>query len=403
MTANVSDAQLNSAISSASNVFQIDDRRYNIRMADQSRKIIQISMNSRLSGGCGSLSDHSLCGATNEVNQAITSRDTSTPTNSKVGLPDIDISGGDDGTDGKISFVDVDALLGDGAKRIMSVTADFSEHKNGSDTNSVMVTYARETFDPIRNAAIGVFTHLHRAKTDVTGVYSGNAKVEGLNVGLYVNNFSNQNYVTSGYASVGFSQSSYKLSSSDTTINNRFDTYNTQAGVSLMGKQKMGSILFMPKFTLDAFVTVQEKSAPNVIVGSAERVGFLSQRVLTEVQVGFRPHVLFDVSEDKIERTLDFNPQIFCGYAANLSDCGWGLETSVAMKPDGENTEYRMDLGYQAYRGDTAARIKMQMKSNPLGISDVYSKTTITNDFSDMSVDDFLQNPGVEWEFGVLY
>ena len=73
------------------------------------------------------------------------------------------------------------------------------------------------------------------------------------------------------------------------------------------------------------------------------------------------------------------------------------------MKPDGENTEYRLDLGYQAYRGDTAARIKMQMKSNPLGISDVYSKTTITNDFSDMSVDDFLQNPGVEWEFGVLY
>ena len=258
----VSDAQLSAAIQSASDVFQIDDRRYNIRMANQSRKIIQISMNSSLSDGCGSLSSHSLCGATNEVDKAITNRDNSTPTNSEEGIPDINISGGDDGTDGRISFVDVEALLGDSAKRIISVKADFSEHETGSDTNSVMVTYARETFDPIRSAAVGVFTHLHRAKTDVKGVYSGNAKVEGVNVGLYVNNFSNKNYVTSGYASVGFSESSYKLSSSDTAINNRFDTYNTQAGVSLMGKQKLGNILFMPKYTLDAFVTVQEKSAP---------------------------------------------------------------------------------------------------------------------------------------------
>ena len=154
----------------------------------------------------------------------------------------------------------MDALLGDSAKRIISVTADFSEHETGSDTNSVMVTYARETFDPIRSAAVGVFTHLHRAKTDVKGVYSGNAKVEGVNVGLYVNNFSNKNYVTSGYASVGFSESAYKLSSSDTAINNRFDTYNTQAGVSLMGKQKLGNILFMPKYTLDAFVTIARES-----------------------------------------------------------------------------------------------------------------------------------------------
>ena len=58
--------------------------------------------------------------------------------------------------------------------------------------------------------------------------------------------------------------------------------------------------------------------------GSAERVGFLSQRVLTEIQVGFRPHMIFDLSQNKIDSTLDFNPQIFCGYAANLSDCGWG-------------------------------------------------------------------------------
>ena len=55
-------------------------------------------------------------------------------------------------------------------------------------------------------------------------------------------------------------ESAYKLSSSDATINNRFDTYNTQAGVSLMGKQKLGNILFMPKFTLDAFVYIAEKS-----------------------------------------------------------------------------------------------------------------------------------------------
>ena len=293
----VSDAQLSAAIQSASDVFQIDDRRYNIRMANQSRKIIQISMNSSLSDGCGSLSSHSLCGATNEVDKAITNRDNSTPTNTEEGIPDINISGGDDGTDGRISFVDVEALLGDSAKRIISAKADFSQHETGSDTNSVMVTYARETFDPIRSATVGVFTHLHRAKTDVKGVYSGNAKVEGVNVGLYVNDFSNKNYVTSGYASVGFSESTYKLSSSDAAIDNHVDTYNTQAGISLMGKQNLGNILFMPKYTLDAFVTIQEKSAPNVVVGSAERVGFVSQRVMTEIQVGFRPHMTFDLSQ----------------------------------------------------------------------------------------------------------
>ena len=403
VTGNVSDAQLSSAIQAASDVFQIDDRRYNIRMADQSRKIIQISMNTNLSGGCGSLSSHSLCGVSNLVNKAITNRDNSNSTNTQVGIPDVDISGGDDGTNGKISFVDVDALLDDGAKRIVSVTADFSENKNGSDTNSIMVSYARETFDPIRSSAIGIFTHLHRAKTDVNGVYSGNAKVQGFNVGLYVNNFGNENYVTSGYASVGYSHSAYKLSSAGTFINNRFDTYNTQAGVSLMGKQELGDILFMPKFTLDAFVTMQEKSAPKVVVGSAERVGFLTQRVLTEVQVGFRPHVTLDLSEGEFDSALDVNPQIFCGYAANLSDCGWGLEISSATKPDGENTEYRIDLGYESYRGDTTARIKMQMESNPLGTTDVYSTTTLTNDFTDISIDGVRQNPGIEWEFGVRY
>ena len=73
------------------------------------------------------------------------------------------------------------------------------------------------------------------------------------------------------------------------------------------------------------------------------------------------------------------------------------------MKPDGENTEYRIDLGIESYRGDTSASMKMQMESNPLGTTDVYSTTTITNDYNDMSVDDVLQNPGVEWEFGVRY
>jgi len=399
----VSDAQLSAAIQSASDVFQIDDRRYNIRMANQSRKIIQISMNSSLSDGCGSLSSHSLCGATNEVDKAITNRDNSTPTNIEEGIPDINISGGDDGTDGRISFFDVEALLGDSAKRIISAKADFSQHETGSDTNSVMVTYARETFDPIRSTTVGVFTHLHRAQTDVKGVYSGNAKVEGVNVGLYVNDFSNKNYVTSGYASVGFSESTYKLSSSDAAIDNHVDTYNTQAGISLMGKQNLGNILFMPKYTLDAFVTIQEKSAPNVVVGSAERVGFVSQRVMTEIQVGFRPHMTFDLSQNKIDSTFDFNPQIFCGYAANLSDCGWGLETSLTTKPDDENAEYKIDLGYESYRGDTSASMKIQMESYPLGTTDVYSTTTLTNDYNDMSVDSVRQNPGVEWEFGVRY
>ena len=170
-----------------------------------------------------------------------------------------------------------------------------------------------------------------------------------------------------------------------------------------MGKQDLGDILFMPKFTLDAFVTMQEKSKPKVVVGSAERFGFLTQRVLTEVQVGFRPHVTLDLSEGEFDSTLDFNPQIFCGYAANLSDCGWGLEVSTATKPDGENTEYKIDLGYESYRDDTTARIKMQMKSEPLGTTDVYSTTTLTNDITDMSTDGVRQNPGVEWEFGVRY
>ena len=399
----VSDAQLSAAIQSASDVFQIDDRRYNIRMANQSRKIIQISMNSSLSDGCGSLSNHSLCGATNALDKAITNRDNSTPTNTEEGIHDLTISGGDDGTNGRISFVDVEALLSGSAKRIISVKADFTEHETGSDTNSVMVSYARETFDPIRSAAVGVFTHLHRAKTDVKGVYSGNAEVEGVNVGLYVNNFSNKSYVTSGYASVGFSESTYKLSSSNTSVNNDFDSYNAQAGVSLMGKQALGKILFMPKYTLDAFVTVQEKSLPKVVVGSAERVGFLSQRVLTEIQVGFRPHMIFDLSQDKIKSLLDFNPQIFCGYAANLSDCGWGLEISSTMKPEDHSEKYKIDLGYESYRGDTSASMKMQMETNPLGTTDVYSTTTISNEYNDMSVDDVLQNPGVEWEFGVRY
>ena len=170
-----------------------------------------------------------------------------------------------------------------------------------------------------------------------------------------------------------------------------------------MGKQELGDILFMPKFTLDAFVTMQEKSAPKVVVGSAERVGFLTQRVLTEVQVGFRPHVTLDLSEGEFDSALDVNPQIFCGYAANLSDCGWGLEISSATKPDGENTEYKLDLGYESYRDSTTARVKIQMESNPLGTTDVYSTTTLTNDFTDISIDGVRQNPGIEWEFGVRY
>ena len=170
-----------------------------------------------------------------------------------------------------------------------------------------------------------------------------------------------------------------------------------------MGKQNLSNILFMPKYTLDAFVTIQEKSAPNVVVGSAERVGFVSQRVMTEIQVGFRPHMTFDLSQNKIDSTFDFNPQIFCGYAANLSDCGWGLEISSTMKPEGHSEKYKIDLGYESYRGDTSASMKMQMETNPLGTTDVYSTTTISNEYNDMSVDDVLQNPGVEWEFGVRY
>ena len=191
-TANVSDAQLSSAISSASDVFQIDDRRYNIRMADQSRKIIQISMNSSLSGGCGSLSSHSLCGATNAVIRQLLIETTPPQQIPRWGYLTLIYLAVMTALMVKISFVDVDALLGDWCQTHYIGTADFSEHKNGSDTDSVMVTYARETFDPIRSAAVGVFTHLHRAKTDVKGVYSGNAKVEGFNVGLYVNNFQQQ-------------------------------------------------------------------------------------------------------------------------------------------------------------------------------------------------------------------
>ena len=140
-----------------------------------------------------------------------------------------------------------------------------------------------------------------------------------------------------------------------------------------------------------------------MVVGSAERVGFVSQRVMTEIQVGFRPHMTFDLSQNKIDTTFDFNPQIFCGYAANLSDCGWGLETSLTTKPDDENAEYKIDLGYESYRGDTSASMKMQMESYPIGTTDVYSTTTLTNEYNDMSVDGVIQNPGVEWEFGVRY
>ena len=79
------------------------------------------------------------------------------------------------------------------------------------------------------------------------------------------------------------------------------------------------------------------------------------------------------------------------------------MEISSATKPGGENTEYKIDLGYEYYRDDTTARIKMQVKTNPLDTTDVYSTTTLANDFTDMSIDGVRQNPGVEWEFGVRY
>ena len=392
----VSDAEMNSATDQVNELWRANDRLYNERVTDQSRQILQLSLNDTLGGDCA-VSGHVLCGATIKIAKA----------KKQVGKPDILVQGGDDGIVGNASFVDVQKLVGDGSKRIVSVATEYVDHKGDTSTHSVMASYAREYFDDSMQASLGVMSHLYKAKTDVQGAYRGDAITEGVNIGMYTNYFGNMDYVMGLYGSVGFSETHYDLASSSTSVNNDFDAWNLQAGFNVMGKRQYKNVLFMPKFTIDTFITKQKDSMPRVTVGSATRYGFVASRVLSEVQLGFRPHFKIaevrtngaDISQADLVKELDVNPQIFCGYAANESDCGLALGITNKWKPMDGDTEYRLGTDYSEYRNERKARIEFNMETQHFDNPNMTSSTTIANDNVAMGTDHAVDDIGVKWHF----
>ena len=392
----VSDAEMNSATDQVNELWRANDRLYNERVTDQSRQILQLSLNDTLGGDCA-VSGHVLCGATIKIAKA----------KKQVGKPDILVQGGDDGIVGNASFVDVQKLVGDGSKRIVSVATEYVDHKGDTSTHSVMASYAREYFDDSMQASLGVMSHLYKAKTDVQGAYRGDAITEGVNIGMYTNYFGNMDYVMGLYGSVGFSETQYDLASSSTSVNNDFDAWNLQAGFNVMGKRQYKNVLFMPKFTIDTFITKQKDSMPRVTVGSATRYGFVASRVLSEVQLGLRPHFKIaevrtdgaDISQADLVKELDVNPQIFCGYAANESDCGLALGITNKWKPMDGDTEYRLGTDFSEYRNERKARIEFNMETQHFDNPNMTSSTTIANDNVAMGTDHAVDDIGVKWHF----
>ena len=65
----VSDVEMNSAIEQVNELWRANDRLYNERVTDQSRQILQLSLNGTLGGDCA-VSGHVLCGATIKIAKA---------------------------------------------------------------------------------------------------------------------------------------------------------------------------------------------------------------------------------------------------------------------------------------------------------------------------------------------
>lgn len=401
----ISDKELAKAKTEVEVLWRSNDRLYNDRVTDQSRKILQLSLNDTLSGDCGT-KGHVLCGATIEIANA--ARRIGKPDLVvKAGLPEIAVSGDDDGVDARASFADVKKLLGDGSKRIVSVATEYVDHKGETSTHSIMASVAREYFDQQKNATLGVMTHIYRAKTDVQGNYSGNATTEGINFGGYSNYFGNKNYVIGFYGSLGFSRTKYDLASTSATVINEFDAWNAQMGANVMGKRKFETVLYMPKVTLDTFLTKQKDSMPLVTAGSAVRHGFIASRVLSEIQLGFRPHFKIanianpdeKITAENLTQELDFNPQIYCGYSANTSDCGLGVGITNKWKPEESNTEYRLGGDFSEYRGERKARLEFNIETEINGNPNIKTTTTLLNNNIAKTSGNQTKETGINWRF----
>jgi len=401
----ISNEVLTQAQSEVEILWRSNDRLYNDRVTDQSRKILQLSLNDTLSGDCGT-KGHALCGATIEIANA--ARRIGKPDLVvKAGIPEIAVNGDDDGIDAKASFADVKKLLGAGSKRIVSVATEYVDHKGDTSTHSLMASVAREYFDKGKNATFGVMTHIYRAKTDVKGNYSGDATTEGINFGSYTNYFGNKNYVVGFYGSIGFSRTKYDLTSITANVKNDFNAWNAQMGANVMGKRKFESVLYMPKITLDTFLTKQKNSMPLVTAGSAVRHGFIASRVLSEIQLGFRPHFKIaninntdkKITVENLTQEIDFNPQIFCGYSANSSDCGLGIGITNKWKPKDGDTEYRLGGDFSEYRGERKSRLEFNMETEINGNPNMKTTTTVSNDNIVKTSSDDTNEVGVNWRF----
>ena len=401
----ISNEVLTQAQSEVEILWRSNDRLYNDRVTDQSRKILQLSLNDTLSGDCGT-KGHALCGATIEIANA--ARRIGKPDLVvKAGIPEIAVNGDDDGIDAKASFADVKKLLGAGSKRIVSVATEYVDHKGDTSTHSLMASVAREYFDKGKNATFGAMTHIYRAKTDVKGNYSGDATTEGINFGSYTNYFGNKNYVVGFYGSIGFSRTKYDLTSITANVKNDFNAWNAQMGANVMGKRKFESVLYMPKITLDTFLTKQKNSMPLVTAGSAVRHGFIASRVLSEIQLGFRPHFKIaninntdkKITVENLTQEIDFNPQIFCGYSANSSDCGLGIGITNKWKPKDGDTEYRLGGDFSEYRGERKSRLEFNMETEINGNPNMKTTTTVSNDNIVKTSSDDTNEVGVNWRF----
>jgi hypothetical protein len=178
-------------------------------------------------------------------------------------------------------------------------------------------------------------------------------------------------------------------------------------GANVMGKRKFETVLYMPKITLDTFLTKQKNSMPLVTAGSAVRHGFIASRVLSEVQLGFRPHFKIaninnrdeKITKENLTQEIDFNPQIYCGYSANASDCGLGIGITNKWKPKDGDTEYRLGGDFSEYRGERKTRLEFNMETEINGNPNAKTTTTISNNNIAKVSGNGTEEIGVNWRF----
>ena len=98
-----------------------------------------------------------------------------------------------------------------------------------------------------------------------------------------------------------------------------------------------------------------------------------------------------------VRQDLDINPQIYCGYSRDFSDCGAGLAATATWKKDGDASGYRLGGSVDKYRGNTVSRVELNIEEEVLDSDQIKSKTQITSD-NPLSADrPLLDSMKIQW------